>query len=98
MNATPSGLAKVQSLYVLQVELWKALSGDMRDPKVQKETKKNVKQFEELLKEVDQKYMGGEDVYEELVKMHQDVVQKLKESRASSKTKRGSVKKTSKKK
>jgi hypothetical protein len=42
--------------------------------------------------------MGGEDVYEELVKMHQDVVQKLKESRASSKTKRGSVKKTSKKK
>ncbi|MBU0457837.1 hypothetical protein KJ652_01860 [Patescibacteria group bacterium] len=71
-------LTKVQNLYVMQMEVWKVLDGRVRSPKKIDEARKSLRQFKSLLKEVDWKYMGGEDVYEELKEMAAEADAKLK--------------------
>jgi len=78
MNPSQDELTKVQNLYVMQMELWKVLDGRVRSPDKVKEARKCLNNFKSLLKDVDWKYMGGEDVYQELVDLASDADDKLK--------------------
>lgn len=71
-----SGLATVQSLYVLQVQLAEFLQRGI-GPKKVKEAKQQLRQFNALLREADPAYMGGEDVYEGLETIRRDVSAKI---------------------
>ena len=71
-------LTKVQNLYVMQIEIWKVLDGRVRSPQKIEEARKCLRQFKSLLKDVDWKYMGGEDVYDELKKMAGEADAKLR--------------------
>lgn len=92
----PAALAKVQTLYGLQIDLWNVIGGNFRSPEKVKEAQKQVRQFEALLKEVDPGYMGGEDVYESLVQMHEQAKTKLKGKTSQLKVKKVEVKKSKK--
>lgn len=70
-----SALAKVQSLYVLQMELWDFLEGKEPDAK---KAQKSLKEYTTLLNEVDPQYMGGEDVLQTLEWIPGEVKKKLK--------------------
>ena len=72
-----TGLSKVQTLYVLQVELWKLLDGDLSDKEKKQEAQKYYKDFSKLLSEVDWEYMGGQDVYDSLKLMKDEAGRKL---------------------
>jgi len=71
-------LTKVQNLYLMQMEVWKVLDGRVRSPQKAQECRKHLRQFKSLLKDVDWRYMGGEDVYGELRKMADEADIKLK--------------------
>lgn len=91
-----SALSKVQSLYVMQVELWDFLD-DQEPAKEKAETvQKTLKEFNSLLKEVDWQYMGGEEVLETLQSIPQQVNKKLKlkGGRKKTATKKPAAKKT----
>ena len=85
-----TGLTKVQNLYLMQIELWKVIDSDLKNPDEVKEAKKTLKEFTELLKEVDWKYMGGEDVIDALECIRLEAAAKLK---ATSMTKKTTAKK-----
>lgn len=78
MNPRQDELTKVQNLYIMQMELWKVLDGRVRSPDKVKDARKCLRDFKTLLKDVDWKYMGGEDVYEELVELATKADGKLK--------------------
>ncbi|MDP7247243.1 MAG: hypothetical protein QF741_01310 [Candidatus Peribacteraceae bacterium] len=71
-------LTKVQNLYLMQMDVWKVLDGRIRSPQKVEEARKCIRQFKKLLKEVDWKYMGGEDVYNELRQMADEADMELK--------------------
>ena len=87
MTKAELGLQTVQQLYLLQVQLFSVLDMDLSDPDLQREAKKQTREFETLLKEADWRYMGGEDVYEELTKLPMEVKTKLKGSPVSERAK-----------
>jgi len=62
----------------MQMDVWKVLDGRVRSESKVEEARKCLRQFKKLLKEVDWRYMGGEDVYCELVKMAEEADVKLK--------------------
>ncbi|PIR54533.1 hypothetical protein COU75_00280 [Candidatus Peregrinibacteria bacterium CG10_big_fil_rev_8_21_14_0_10_42_8] len=70
-----SPLSKVQNLYLMQVELWNFLDNKADDAKA---VEKTLKEFNALLKEVDWRLMGGEDVLESLQMIPKEVKSKLK--------------------
>lgn len=80
MTKAELGLATVQQLYLLQVQLFNVLDADLSDPNLRKEARKQTKEFSTLLKEADWRYMGGTDVYEELQKLPVEVEMKLRTS------------------
>ncbi|MBU2259401.1 hypothetical protein KKC44_02230 [Patescibacteria group bacterium] len=82
MNPSQDELTKVQNLYVMQMELWKVLDGRVRSPDKVKEARKCLNNFKSLLKDVDWKYMGGEDVYSELMRLASEADAKLKKAQA----------------
>lgn len=93
-----SALAKVQNLYILQVELWNFLDGDDLKEDDFKRAQKNLRQFKSLMKEVDWRYMGGEDVLETLERIQKEVAMKLKSASKIKRTKKkATVKKAVKK-
>ena len=71
-------LSKVQDLYLLQIELWQFLDDKRPSAEKRKSAQKTLRTFKSLLKEVDWRYMGGEDVYESLQWIPEEVNQKLK--------------------
>ena len=73
-------LSNVQNLYMLQVKLLNALDQDLGDPKVRKDVRASMREFEDLLNVVDHRYMGGDDVLESFQKLPEEVLVKLKES------------------
>lgn len=73
-----SALSKVQSLYVMQVELWNFLDDKEADTEKAKTVQKTLKEFNTLLKEVDWQYMGDEEVLKTLQSIPQEVNKKLK--------------------
>jgi hypothetical protein len=97
-----SPLSKVQNLYLMQVELWNFLDNKGTDAKA---VEKTLKEFNSLLKEVDWRLMGGEDVLESLQMIPVEVKSKLKSSpkrkpaaAVKKATKKPTAKKTVKKK
>ena len=76
-----AALSKVYDLYALQVELFKIIDQELKNPEKQKEARKHVRAFAALLKEVDPKYMGGEDVYHSFVEIHEEAKTKLKKAK-----------------
>ena len=76
-------LTKVQNLYLMQMDLWKVLDGRVRSPEKVKEARLCLRKFKSLLKEVDWKYMGGEDVYRELVDLAEKADEKLRKLQRS---------------
>jgi len=75
---TQQELDKVHSLYVMQMDLWKILDGKVRGEHQLKEARKQIRHFRKLLKEVDWRYMGGEDVYQTLEEMGLKADRKLR--------------------
>ena len=90
-----SALTKVQTLYIMQVELWNFLDGSITDADKVKSAQKTLKEFKALLKEVDWQVMGGEDVLESMQLIPTEVNAKLKKKPA--KRQAVAMKKTAKK-
>ena len=84
-STSSSGLATVQSLYVVQLELTELVEGGLRSADDIKEAKKQLRKFSQLLKDADWRYMGGEDVYESLQKIRDDVAKRVKTKSGSKK-------------
>lgn len=78
MSKKESALAKVQDLYLMQSELWNFLDADQVDAEKRKEAERLLRNFRQLLREVDWHYMGGEDVLQSLAWIPQEVTLKLK--------------------
>ena len=78
MSKKESALAKVQDLYLMQAELWSFLEAESVDTEKRKTAEKLLREFRQLLKEVDWHYMGGEDVLQSLSWIPQEVITKLK--------------------
>ncbi|MBI3331498.1 hypothetical protein HYZ99_00885 [Candidatus Peregrinibacteria bacterium] len=78
MTKYEAAMQIVYELYALQVRLWELLDADLSDPNLRKEAKKQTKIFESLLQSADWRYMGGEDVYESLKQLPEEVTVKLK--------------------
>lgn len=77
MSTADSALAKVQSLYMLQAQLWNVLEAKNLSPNARIEAKKNLKEFSSLLRSADWRVMGGEDVYVALKEVQTEVSRKL---------------------
>ncbi len=90
-------LSKVQNLYLMQVELWDFLDDTENDAEKCKTAKKTLKEFNELLKEVDWQVMGGEDVLESLQHIPKEVNTKLKKAPKTVAAKKTAKKPTAKK-
>lgn len=73
-----SPLSKIQTLYLMQVELCDFLEAKEVDATKLKTAQKTLKEFKELLKEADWRYMGGEDVLENMQWIPKEVNEKLK--------------------
>ena len=69
MSTSLSGLAVVQNLYLMQVELQNILEQKPKNADALKQARRHLREFSKLLKEADAAYMGGEDVYESLCEM-----------------------------
>ena len=80
MNKSDMALERVQNLYLVQMDLIRALTSDLSDPRERKEVRTKMKQFEGLLQMADHRYMGGEDVLEGLRSLPLEMAQKLKQS------------------
>ncbi len=79
-TSSDRALENVQNLYVMQFQLLDLLDSDLRDPKVRKEVRSQMKQFETLLSKADWRYMGGLDVWETLKSLPLEMTKKLRES------------------
>ncbi len=66
-------LNTIWNLYSLQEALCGFLAGDLRDPAVRREARKTTQEFDALLAHADWRYMGGQDVYEELQNLSQEM-------------------------
>ncbi|MFH0770070.1 MAG: hypothetical protein V1926_01695 [Candidatus Peregrinibacteria bacterium] len=82
--ATLDELAKVQELYLLQMELWKVLDATPSDRSEIRRARETIDTFTKLLKNVSWRYMGGEDVYASMKTMADEADQKLKSLKSHS--------------
>ncbi|MSR87190.1 hypothetical protein EXS70_03400 [Candidatus Peribacteria bacterium] len=82
-NKADSALQHVHNLYLMQFKMLDLLSQDLLSPEARKEARENMKQFQQLLRKADYRYMGGEDVWQALKKLPTEIELKLKTSRAS---------------
>jgi hypothetical protein len=80
MNSYDQALERVHNLYLLQTKLIDSLDGNLGDPDVRKEVRENIKQFEQLLRKADWRFMGGEDVLETLRQIPGTVNQRIREN------------------
>lgn len=78
-----SGLAKVQNLYIVQVELVDCVAQGLQTAEQVQKAKKHLQDFSRLLKDADWTYMGGEDVYEALQRIQKDMSVKIQKSRTA---------------
>lgn len=89
-----AALQHVHNLYVMQFKMLDLLQQDLATPQARKEARENMKEFQQLLRKADWRYMGGEDVLESLKTLPNEVEMKLKTSRVSVKAmKKGKAKK-----
>jgi len=90
MTKADQALENVQTLYLVQMDLIRALEMDLSDPRARKQVREKMKVFEDLLTKVDYRYMGGEDVVEGLQSLSKEMVLKLKTTPVASAKKRPS--------
>tara|TARA_B100000315_G_C14295862_1_gene459508 strand:+ start:327 stop:644 length:318 start_codon:yes stop_codon:yes gene_type:complete len=91
-----SGLEAVHNLYLMQMELMGYLKESTLTQDQAKDAQKCLRQFKSLLGEVDPNYMGGEDVFETLREIQEEMSQRLKARSARSKAAKKAVKTTTK--
>ncbi|HLD32625.1 MAG TPA: hypothetical protein VJB10_03490 [Candidatus Peribacteraceae bacterium] len=92
-----SGLATVQNLYLMQMELIGFLQGGIRSEGQAKEAKQCLRQFAVLLDEADPRYMGGEDVVATLQGIREEMSARLRVREARSRAaKQAAAKRTEK--
>ncbi len=78
-----AALAHVHNLYLMQWKMLDLLQQDLATPEARKEARENMKEFQDLLRKADWRYMGGEDVLEALKSLPSEMEMKLKTSRVS---------------
>ena len=78
-----AALAHVHTLYIMQFKMLDMLAQDLGTPKARREARDNMKEFQQLLRKADWRYMGGEDVMEALKNIPSEMEMKLKTSRVS---------------
>ncbi len=93
MKVSKSDISIVQNLYLLQIDLYKFLKSDLTDPEERKEARKQMKEFATLLKQADWRYMGGEDVLDNLQQIQKEIAAKIS---ATPRAKRASQSKVAK--
>ncbi len=76
-KTSQSDLDTVYSLYTMQITLQDLLDTDLETPVQKKEAKKYLQEFSKLLKNVDVRYMGGEDVFGSMEGMQVEVKKKI---------------------
>ncbi len=86
-----NALSKVQDLYIMQIELWNFLDDSEKNIEKRKHAEKTLRAFRSLLKQVDWRYMGGEDVLASLQWIPQEVHQQLRSTPAKRRTARKAV-------
>ncbi len=82
-TAANRALERVHNLYLQQLKLFDLLDQDLGDPKMRREARTQVKEFEQLLHGADWRYMGGTDVLEALRQLPEEIMAKLKQSPVS---------------
>ncbi len=82
-SSVDRALERVQDLYVVQTRLIKLLESDLSDPVIRRQTHASLKEFQALLNRVDQRYMGGEEVWASLMSLPSDVMSLLRRSPVS---------------
>ena len=80
MTIHERAMERVHKLYIMQITLLDLLECDLANPTIRKQIRKTMREFEELLSEVDWRYMGGEDIVESLKSIPVEIDQKLKEN------------------
>ena len=88
MKLSKNDLTVVQNLYLLQVDLLKFLESDLNDPEERKQARKQMKEFADLLKKADWRYMGGEDVLDSMQQMQGVIAEKINRKPATSSVRR----------
>jgi hypothetical protein len=80
MNPSKADLAleRVHNLYLLQTKLISSLEADLRNADLRKDVRSTIRKFQELLDQVDWRYMGGIDVLESLKQLPGEVNGKMK--------------------
>ncbi len=78
-----AALQHVHNLYLMQFKMLDLLQQDLRTPEARKEARDNMKEFQQLLRKADWRYMGGEDVLDALKTLPTEMEVKLKTSRVS---------------
>jgi hypothetical protein len=68
---------------MLAFKLLDLLDSDLKDPAIRKEVKTSMKEFTQLLSKADWRYMGGEDVWEALKSLPQEMNKRLRASTVS---------------
>ena len=89
MSKADNALEHVHNLYLMQFKMLDLLQQDLSTPEARKEARENMKEFQQLLRRADWRYMGGEDVLDALRTLPSEMEFKLKATR-----KAGTVKKS----
>lgn len=77
-NKADTALQHVQNLYLMQLKILDLLDQELNTPQARREARANIKEFQQLLRLADWRYMGGEDVLESLKALPVELEQKLK--------------------
>ena len=78
MSKADTALEHVQNLYLMQLKILDLLEQDLNSPEARREARAQVKEFQNLLRLADWRYMGGEDVLESLKTLPVELEQKLR--------------------
>ena len=78
MSKADTALEHVQNLYLMQLKILDLLDQDINTPEGRREARAQVKEFQNLLRLADWRYMGGEDVLDSLKTLPVELEQKLK--------------------
>ncbi len=75
-----AGLSIIHDLYHIQFELEEFLKKDDLDADERKRARQRLKEFKQLIVKADPAYLGGEEVYEHLCDIRDQVNEKTKSS------------------
>ena len=83
MSKAEAALQHVHNLYLMQFKMLDLLQQDLTTPEARREARDNMKEFQQLLRKADWRYMGGEDVLDALRMLPSEMEMKLRTSTAS---------------